>query len=208
MPSSINTFLSSFKRDLARPSRFEVQFNVPQVIQNASNIANIAAFSSALIGGDSAALREQNKVNLTLKCENAQLPSRTLMTTDQKIYGFSEKYPYETSYNDAEFVFIVSDDMGEKVLFDMWLNLVSPKSSYNVNYKETYVTDINVIQFDLYNRPTYNVVLRKAFPIVVNQLDLDWSSDSFHKLTVVFAYSDWIVGPASQYNTGATTTAI
>ena len=30
-----------------------------------------------------------------------------------------------------------------------------------------------------------------AFPIAVNQLDLDWSSDSYHKLTVVFAYTYW-----------------
>jgi hypothetical protein len=30
-----------------------------------------------------------------------------------------------------------------------------------------------------------------AFPISVNQLDLDWSSDGYHKLTVVFAYTYW-----------------
>jgi hypothetical protein len=30
-----------------------------------------------------------------------------------------------------------------------------------------------------------------TFPIAVNQLDLDWSSDGHHKLTVTFAYTSW-----------------
>jgi hypothetical protein len=30
-----------------------------------------------------------------------------------------------------------------------------------------------------------------AFPISVNQLDLDWSNDNFHKLSVTFAYRYW-----------------
>ena len=30
-----------------------------------------------------------------------------------------------------------------------------------------------------------------AYPIAVNQLDLDWSNDGYHKLTVVFAYTYW-----------------
>jgi hypothetical protein len=33
--------------------------------------------------------------------------------------------------------------------------------------------------------------LAAAFPINVNQLDLDWSSDGHHKLTVTFAYTYW-----------------
>jgi hypothetical protein len=38
---------------------------------------------------------------------------------------------------------------------------------------------------------TYAGVLQEAFPIDVNQLDMDWSTDSYHKLTVVFAYKQW-----------------
>ena len=30
-----------------------------------------------------------------------------------------------------------------------------------------------------------------AFPIIVNQMDLDWSADGIHKLTIVFAYRYW-----------------
>ena len=30
-----------------------------------------------------------------------------------------------------------------------------------------------------------------AYPISMNQLDLDWNGDGYHKLTVTFAYTYW-----------------
>jgi hypothetical protein len=183
MPSlDIRNLVSSFDKDLARPSRFDVYFNIP----------------APLLVEDSKDPSYMQTLDLTLRCESAQLPSRTLMTTEQKIYGITEKYPYENSYNDAEFVFIVSGDMREKKFFDKWINLVSPKLSYNMNYKSDYATSVVVRQYDVQNKIKYEVELRKAFPIAVNQLDLDWSADGYHKLTVVFAYSDWISGTAKE----------
>ena len=49
-----------------------------------------------------------------------------------------------------------------------------------------------IIQY--YNSRTYDYYysLIDAFPLAVNQLDLDWSqNDSYHKLTVTFAYTSW-----------------
>jgi len=177
----IDAFLQSFNTELARPSRFTVEFNIPPILEKSSDKKNLLSPSQLL-----------------LRCESAQLPSRTLMTTEQKIYGITEKYPYENSYNDAEFVFLVSGDMREKKFFDSWINAVSPKLSYNMNYKSNYATSVIVRQYDLQNNITYEVELRKAFPITVNQLDLDWSSDGYHKLAVVFAYSDWISGTSTR----------
>ncbi|MEI6882135.1 MAG: hypothetical protein WCK82_12505 [Bacteroidota bacterium] len=179
--ANIANFVDSFRRtELARQSRFEVSFDIPKQLLKANGDPRNPHY----IGYD----------DLTLRCESAQLPSRTLMTTEQKIYGITEKYPYETSYTDAEFTFYVSDSMKEKVLFDNWLNLVSPKNTYNMNYKNEYQTTVSIYQYGLDEKYTYRAYLRKAFPISVNQLDLDWSSDSIHKLTVVFAYSDWVAG--------------
>jgi hypothetical protein len=181
MPS-IRDFVNSFGRsELARQSRFEVKFRIPQQLLNDTNKDTTSPY---YIGFN----------DLTLRCENAQLPSRTLMTTEQKIYGITEKYPYETSYADAEFTFYVSDNMKEKIIFDKWMNIVSPKNTYNMNYKNEYETTITVIQYGLNEKSSYVLYLRKAFPISVNELDLDWSSDSVHKLNVVFAYSDWVAG--------------
>ena len=38
---------------------------------------------------------------------------------------------------------------------------------------------------------TYSVNLYDAFPISMNQMDLDWSGDGYHKLNITFAYTRW-----------------
>ena len=160
MPGNINDFLTSFKGDLARPSRFEVYIT--------------------------------GERDLTLRCETAELPGKTMVTHDQKFYGTIEKYPYQHSYNDMNLTFIVGDDMYERIFFDDWMDSVGgTQSNFNFNYKDTYVRDVLVTQFDLYGNPSYKVKLINAYPIAVNQLDLDWSTDGHHKLTVVLAYTYW-----------------
>jgi hypothetical protein len=186
MAGTISNFLSSFKGDAARPSRFDVEIPVPLKLVSYRNLGQ----------------------RLTLRCENAELPSRTLATTERKIYGPTEKHPYVSTYNESTFTFIVSDDMLEKKFFDAWMDLINPRSTFNVAYKKDYMTNITVNQYDLQNKKTYSVSLNEAFPLSVNQLDLDWSNESaYHKLSVVFAYYTWerndITGLAAEvFNAG------
>ena len=169
MAGALNEFLSSFKKDLARPSRFDVRIPVPLTL--------IPFISTSRL--------------LTLRCENTQLPGRSLATTDQKTYGPIEKFPYLTTYNDIDMTFIVTDKMEEKIFFDFWLNYINPTYSNNLHYKEDYAVPITINQYDLRGELSYSVNLYDAYPVSVNQLDLDWSSDGHHKLVVTFAYTYW-----------------
>jgi hypothetical protein len=169
MPS-LQEFKSSFKTELARPARFDVEIPVPLKLV-------------AYLGTGR---------NLRLRCENAELPSKTFATTERKIYGPTEKHPYLTTFNDSTFTFMVSDDMSEKKLFDAWMNLINPKTTFDLNYKNDYVTGITVNQYNVKNEKTYSITMIDAFPISVNQLDLDWSNENtHHKLAVTFAYYTW-----------------
>jgi hypothetical protein len=38
---------------------------------------------------------------------------------------------------------------------------------------------------------SYSINLYDAYPVSVNQLDLNWSADGNHKLVVTFAYTYW-----------------
>ena len=169
MSRSITDFKSSFKGDLARSNRFDVDIPVPLTL-----IPYI-----------------KTSRNLVYRCENANLPGRTLATTEQKTYGPVEKHPYLTTYNDIDFTFIVDDDMQQKVFFDAWLNYINPTYNYNMRYKENYATTITVNQYDVANKLSYTINLFDAYPISMNQLDLDWNGDGYHKLTVTFAYTYW-----------------
>ena len=170
MAGSINDFKSSFTNDLARPSRFDVTIPVPIVLLPFRNVGK----------------------QLSLRCETAQLPSRTFATAEQR-FGSNpiEKYPYQPQYNDLDLTFLVSDDMSEKVFFDSWLELINPSLTFNFKYKNDYAVNMQVNQYDVTNNKSYSINLIDAYPISVNQLDLDWSNTEYHKLTVVFAYTYW-----------------
>jgi hypothetical protein len=169
MPS-LNEFKASFKTDLARPARFDVEIPVPLKLVAYLNTGR----------------------QIKLRCENAELPSKTLATAERKIYGPTEKLPYLTTFNDTTMTFMVSDDMAEKKLFDAWMNLINPKTTYDFNYRQDYVTPITVNQYNVRNELSYSLTLIDAFPVSVNQLDLDWSNENtHHKLSVTFAYYTW-----------------
>jgi len=170
MNSSISSFLSSFKGDIARPNRFDVTINAPIPL-----LPYIATSR-----------------NLTFRCESAQLPSRTFATTDQK-FGANpiEKHAYQSNYNESEMTFIVSDNMSEKIFFDAWMEYINPTISFDFNYRNDYISTLQVNQYSVDNKLTYSVNLIDAFPVSVNQLDLDWSNEGHHKLAVVFAYRYW-----------------
>jgi hypothetical protein len=169
MAGSIADFKSSFSTELARPNRFDVNIPVPLGLVPYRGTSRM----------------------LTMRCENAELPGRTIATTTAKIYGVDEKFPYMTSYNDMSLTFIVSDDMKEKKFFDAWLNWINPNTNFNVKYKQDFSVALRINQYDVQNQLTYSVDLVDAFPIAVNQMDLNWASDGYHKVTVTFAYTSW-----------------
>lgn len=67
MVRSINDFKSTFNNDVARSSRFDVNIPVPLTLMPIMS----------------------NAKNLQYRCESANLPGRSLMTTEQKTYGLS-----------------------------------------------------------------------------------------------------------------------
>jgi len=170
MAGSISEFKSTFTKELARPSRFDVSIPVP--------LTMIPYVTSAK--------------SLTYRCESANLPGRTFATADQKIGSTPvEKYPYQTTYTDMDLTFIVDDDMSQRLFFDAWLNYINPTYNYNFRYKSDYSTVITINQYDVTNQLSYSVDLIDAYPISANQMDLDWSSEGHHKMTVTFAYTEW-----------------
>lgn len=169
MAGNINDFKSSFTKDLARTNRFDVNIPIPLTL--------IPYVSSAK--------------NLKYRCESAQLPGRTFATIEQRTYGPIEKYPYLNTYNDIDLTFIIDDDMNQKVFFDAWMNYINPVYNNNMRYKSDYSTTIVVNQYDVSGELSYSVNLVDAFPVSINQMDLAWGDDGYHKLSVTFAYTYW-----------------
>ena len=169
MPVEISEFLASFSTDLAKPSRFEVVISLPTTVAGQDTPSKI----------------------LMLTCENANLPGRTFATMEQKNYGPVQKYPYLSTYTDMDLTFIVTGNMVAKYVFERWMQYINHSFDFNFEYKKNYATDITIRQYDNSNILTYALKLINAFPVSINQMDLDSSSDTYHKLNVTFAYDYW-----------------
>jgi hypothetical protein len=193
---TITDFITEIKGEVARPKLFDVVINVPSGLQAFFNTKK--------------QYLEPEIARLKYKAESTNIPGRTFATTEQK-FGSNpaEKHAYHTTYNDVDITFIITEDsitygdnlltprpvgakgLKEKRLFDDWMDYINPIDSYDFQYKNNYQGTISINQYDHRGTNIFSVKLEDAFPISVNQLDLDWSSDGYHKLIVTFAYTRW-----------------
>ena len=100
MPGTINDFKSSFTKDLARANRFDVNIPIPLTL--------IPYIKSAR--------------NLVYRCENANLPGRSLMTVEQKI-GSNPVVLMRNEFPDAP-IFKDPDYLSKYILDGNGLNIL------------------------------------------------------------------------------------
>ena len=225
MAFSPELFLSNIKAKdgLAKPSRFQVILPIPAYIANfVSNglleqllnlpnviVADVTNLVNNALGNS--AKEEQSKTSnasisryLALQCETAELPGKTLLTQDAKIYGPTFKVPYQTQYGDITLGFLCTNDFYERKLFERWMEAIMPTDTNNLRYPKDqatrYLTNIKIIQYDDFIKEIYAVELIDAFPIGVAAQQLSWADDNFHRLSVQFAYQKYRVVYQGNYD--------
>jgi hypothetical protein len=225
MAFSPELFLSNIKAKdgLAKPSRFQVILPIPTYIANfISNglleqllnlpnviVADVTNLVNNALGNS--AKEEQSKTSnasisryLALQCETAELPGKTLLTQDAKIYGPTFKVPYQTQYGDITLGFLCTNDFYERKLFERWMEAIMPTDTNNLRYPKDqatrYLTNIKIIQYDDFIKEIYAVELIDAFPIGVAAQQLSWADDNFHRLSVQFAYQKYRVVYQGNYD--------
>jgi hypothetical protein len=149
---------------------------------------------------------------LALQCESAELPGKTLQTADVKIYGPTFKVPYQTQYSDTNLTFLCTNQFYERKLFDRWMEAIQPSDTNNMRFpkgaQSRYMTNIKIIQYDDFIKQIYAVELIDAFPVGVAPQSLSWSEDSFHRLSVSFAYQRYRPIYEGTYDLAAAATAL
>jgi len=149
---------------------------------------------------------------LSLQCDTAELPGKTLQTADVKVYGPTFKVPYQSQYADTSLTFLCTNDFYERKLFDRWLEAIHPSDTNNLRFPKgqssRYMTNIKIIQYDEFIKQIYAVELIDAFPVGVAPQALNWGEDGFHRLQVQFAYQKLRVQYEGTYNLAAAATAL
>lgn len=211
MAFSPNSFLSNIngKGGLARPARFQVILPIPpyiaQFIKNSliekilnlpnSIMADVTEAINGALGSGDGGLKSGNPTvsrYLSLQCETAELPGKTFVTDDVKIYGPSYKVPYQVQYADITLTFVCTNDFFERKLFERWMEAIMPIDTNNLRFPKgqnsKYMTEITVKQYNDDVTQIFGTKLIDAYPINIAAQPLSWNDENFHRLSVQFAY--------------------
>lgn len=157
-----------------------------------------------------------NTTGLTLQCEQASLPGYTINTVEQKVYGT----PFSVAAGPGEMPplelqFVSMGDMWERKFFEDWMEFIVPKgyarpsakdfvgtvfqigpnnsgrAAGSVNYRNEYISTIQVIAFHETGVPAARYTFQECYPVAVAPQALNWGDDGINRVNVTFKYTTW-----------------
>lgn len=149
-----------------------------------------------LNGGDLSAAIGSITDTFEFRCEKAELPGRTLATTDDLVGGGpGMKLPYDITYNDTLLSIICSSDMKERIFFEKWMDfIVTPGGKQKaglVNYYSKYAlgTKLQVDQLDEAGEVLFTYNLHDVYPIAITPMNATWEeTNTYQRFGVTLAY--------------------
>lgn len=133
MAFEINKFRTHFSNngEFAKADKFEAKIYVPSALTE-----------------DARDSRKWTEA-LSLQCEIAELPGRTLATIDQRHYAFTNKIPFFNVYSEITLTFYCTGNMNERRFFENWMNLAVPSYNGLINYESVadYKRPIQIVQY-------------------------------------------------------------
>jgi len=172
---SLRNFQSEVaRRNLARPTRFEVMIPVPTALNEAFN-------------------SQENKL-ISLFCESTALPPQIIGVRQQRLYGPVFQRPFGVEYGGEglPMTFYLDQQMDIKAFFDAWISKIVDPKQFFVYYPSSYSVDIALYQLNEQNNSTYSVILESAFPRSVTLVELSHSNQNqVSRLNVNFAFRKW-----------------
>ena len=125
-------------------------------------------------------------------CESTSIPGRQILTNDYSSTRQVEKRPNGYANEDVNFVFNLTNDYFIRDVFNRWTNEVVDRDTYEVGYRSDYSIDIEIHQLDEEDSKVYTCILKDAFPVTVQNIDLNNTTESsVQKLNVTMAYRDF-----------------
>lgn len=160
-----------------------------------------------------------------LWCDSSNLPGVSLQTTQIRRYGYgvTEKRPVSASFNNVSMTFMGDSKGAMHSFFYNWINMIhnfdvrdgdmknfksrgtGSSRSYELAYKDNYITDISIHVFKENTDEIIKVVLRDAYPTDMGDIQLNWNdTNDYMKIPVAFTYTDWYTENVSSSNMDST----
>ena len=185
----LNDVLSSFHSNngYAQPNRFEILILPPSkraLPPNSGGTNNI--FSGAE--------RKSDIRSISMRCDSISLPGRNLSTmTDANIYGPTREIVEGVTFaEDINIVFNGSSGLDERVFFENWQRQAFNEETWDVEYYNDYVGEVEIYLLDKQEQRRYGLKLHEAFPktVAANELGMGMNGEII-KTTVGFTFRFW-----------------
>jgi hypothetical protein len=191
---SLSAFRSHFiKEGILRSNRFLVQFSIPLLFNT----------------GETGRQKSHDKARFILPfvCLAGNMPGVSVSTSEVRRHGVGpvEKRPYSVTFVDLNLSFLVDSRGIIHQFFKEWIDgivrfdrlVTNPEGfayqePYEVEYRNNYVTDIEIYIYNDKLQQIYKVKLFNAFPLFMGDVSLNWgATDDFVTLPVSFSYTSW-----------------
>lgn len=224
--------LSQFKAEIEtsgvmRTNQFMVNFAPPPSLRNDPSIKALDDSTTSSIAMD----------RISLRCEAVQMPGMSFATLDgppRLGYGPIEAIPYGAIFDDITLTFLVDSRGDVHRFFYNWMNSivnfqskgqsavgsalgpVKGMKAFEVNFKDNFVTDINIEVYDVsgsvppprptpagqtpapaqtrieFGRKIMASKVYRAFPKLLPSFDLAWNTtDEIVRISIPFTYTDF-----------------
>lgn len=176
--SPLSEFLVEIQSNgIAWSNRFYVRFVPPQKVL--SDIKQFGAKQADL-----------DPHLLTMRCDMAELPGYSFLTSDTRTMSPIYRTPQQISFTDLNLQFIMSADYAELYFFNYWMFSIKDQSNLFAYYNDI-VTTIELTMFDQQNMPVYGVQFVNCWPMSTNPMQVAWQDQDYLRLGVTFAYEQW-----------------
>jgi hypothetical protein len=179
----INPFsISNFKTAIGKPVR-------PNLFS-----ATLSGYNK-IVGGLTGTLPNIDST-FNFRCEKAELPGRTLATTEDAVGGGpSLKLPYDVTYNDMTLSIICSPDMAEREFFEGWMDRIIGRGGLSnaglVSYYSDYALGVTlkVSQLDEAGKTLISYTLNDIYPTALTPMNASWEeTNTYQRFGVTLAY--------------------
>jgi hypothetical protein len=86
--------------------------------------------------------------SMIFACDAAEFPGRGFQVAEMRYYGPKQMTPGNTTYGDGiTLSFLVRSKTFERQLFDDWMDIINPSTSFHFKYPEDYYSTIEVFHY-------------------------------------------------------------
>ena len=137
-------------------------------------------------------------------CHTAEFPGMTFATTEDRLYGIEVAKPYATTFEAVTLTFYVTNDFSTKIFFEDWMRHIQHPKSKNMRYYDEFTGSVEIYHYAEHietpapGMHTYRTFLTEAWPLTIQEHELNWDSGEIMEVQIQISYRDWNRMSASQ----------